>query len=50
LDYYLGQAQNDTHNYWINLTTDYAYEQLDQVKNLPLAGAPIAIKDIINVQ
>ena len=49
LDYYLEQAQNDSNNYWINLTADYAYEHLDHVKSLPLAAAPIAIKDIINV-
>ena len=48
-DYYLQQAQNDTNNYWINLTTDYAHAHLDACVSLPLAGAPIAIKDIINV-
>ncbi len=49
LDYYLEQAQNDTNNYWINLTADYAHAHLDACVSLPLAGAPIAIKDIINV-
>jgi aspartyl-tRNA(Asn)/glutamyl-tRNA(Gln) amidotransferase subunit A len=49
LEHYLAQAQSDTNNYWINVTSDYAHAHLDQVKNLPLAGAPIAIKDIINV-
>ena len=48
-DYYLQQAQNDTNNYWINLTIDYAHAHLDACVSLPLAGAPIAIKDIINV-
>jgi len=50
LDYYIAQAQSDTHNYWINITADYAQEHLDQIKDLPLAGAAIAIKDIINIE
>lgn len=49
-EYYTTQATNDTHNYWINLTPDYAAARLEDVLHLPLAGAPIAIKDIINVQ
>lgn len=49
LEYYITQAQSDTSNYWINVTADYAYAHLDSTKNWALAGAPIAIKDNINV-
>lgn len=50
LQYYLDQAGSDTGNYRINLTTDYAQDRVESLVDLPLAGAPIGIKDIINVQ